>query len=166
VNLQKKWRNIRDCFVKAHKAKETKSGSAAKRKSHYVFYDSLLFLKDTVAVNSTTPNITFNAEENNQDETEEVQHIAVYSSDSSCSPKINKKSKNDNVGRELIGILSKNLETKNVEDDADRLFFLSVVKDFKKIPEHLRMQTKLDILKVIHDAQISNHKGHTRVPRK
>ena len=34
---------------------------------------------------------------------------------------------------------------------------MSLVKDFKKIPEHLCMQTKLDVLKVIQDAQMSNY---------
>ena len=32
------------------------------------------------------------------------------------------KKKNDDIGRELIGILNKNLETKNIENDDDRLF--------------------------------------------
>jgi len=34
---------------------------------------------------------------------------------------------------------------------------MSLVKDFEKIPEHLRMQTKLDVLKVIKDAQRQNY---------
>lgn len=33
----------------------------------------------------------------------------------------------------------------------DRLLFLSLVKDFKKIPDHMRIQTKLDIFRVIND---------------
>lgn len=52
-NLQKKWRNIRDCFVKAHKAKKAKSESVAKKKP-YRFYNKLLFLKDTISVDTTT----------------------------------------------------------------------------------------------------------------
>lgn len=156
MNLQKKWRNIRDSFVKAHKAKENKSGSEAKKKCPYVFYDNLLFLKDTVSVNLTSSNITSNTEINNEDEIVEGQHTTAHPSDSSWVPKRNKKNKNDDIGRELIGILNKNLETKNVGDDEDRLFFMSLVKDFKKIPEHLRMQTKLDVLKVIQDAQRQN----------
>lgn len=156
MNLQKKWRNIRDCFVKAHKTKEAPSGSAAKKKCPYIFYDSLLFLKDTVSVNSTTSNVTLNSETNNGDGIEEVQNIAVHS-DPSWAPKRNKKNTNDDVGKELIGILNKNLETKNAEVDEDRLFFLSLVKEFKKVPEHLRMTTKLEILKVIRDSQFSNY---------
>lgn len=157
MNLQKKWRNIRDCFVKAHKAKETKSGSAAKKKCIYVFYDNLLFLKDTVSTNSTTSNITSNAESNNEDEIVGGQHSTAHPSNSLRVLKRNKKNKNYDIGRQLIGMLNKNLETKNVGDDEDRLFFMSLVKDFKKIPEHLRMQTKLDVLKVIQNAQMSNY---------
>lgn len=85
------------------------------------------------------------------------QHTAADTSQSSWAPKRNKKNKNDDIGRELIGILNKNLETKNIEDDEDRLFFLSLVKEFKKIPEHIRMQTKMNVLKVIQEAQMSNY---------
>lgn len=100
---------MRDCFVKAHKAKETKSGSAAKNKCPYIFYDNLLFLKDTVSVNLTLSNVTFNTKRKNRDEIKEAQNIAVYSS----VPKSNKTNKIDNIGRELVGILNRNLETKN-----------------------------------------------------
>ncbi|XP_026330373.1 uncharacterized protein LOC113237883, partial [Hyposmocoma kahamanoa] len=60
LNIQKKWRNIRDAFVKAHKARVSPSGSAAKKKDTYVFYDNLLFIKDTVTVNRTDGNATAN----------------------------------------------------------------------------------------------------------
>ncbi|XP_050358745.1 uncharacterized protein LOC126779039 [Nymphalis io] len=149
LDLQKRWRNIRDAFVKAHKAKESKSGSAAKKKVPYVFYDNLLFIKDTVTVNRTDGNGTGNDDENTSIQTE----INVPSM-SSLPPKRRKKNNDDNeVGAQLVGVLSKNLERKNMDDDDDRLFFLSLVKEFKKIPEHRQMQTKLDILKVIKDAQ-------------
>lgn len=149
LDLQKKWRNIRDAFVKAHKAKETKSGSAAKKKIPYVFYDNLLFLKDIVAVNSTDGNTTVNEDVNTS-----IQNEDNVPSVSPLPPKRSKKTNDDNqVGAQLVGVLNKNLERKKLEDDDDRLFFLSLVKDFKKIPEHLQMQAKLDILKVIKDAQ-------------
>lgn len=157
VNLQKKWRNIRDCFVKAHKAKEAKSGHAAKKKCSYIFYDNLLFLKDTVSFDSTTLNITSNVESNNADEVLEGQYIATRPSNSSKEPHHTEKNKNDDIGRELIGILNKKIESNILGEDEDRLFFMSLVKDFKKIPEHLRLQTKLDVLKVIRDAQALNY---------
>lgn len=110
-----------------------------------------------VSVNSTTSNINSNTEINNEDEMVEGQETDAHPSNSSWVPKRNKKNKNDDISRELIGILNKNLETKNVDDDEDRLFFLSLVKDYKKIPEHLRMQTHANVLKVIQEAQMSNY---------
>ncbi|CAG5047181.1 unnamed protein product [Parnassius apollo] len=155
LNLQKKWRNIRDCFVKAHRAKETKHGSAVKKKNPYIFYDNLLFLKDTVYFKTTSSNVTIVKE----DVTKSTENDDTLSSNtSSCVQKRSKKNKNKNrVGRELIGVLNRNLERKNFEDDEDRLFFLSLVKEFKKIPDHMRIQTKLEILRVIKDGQFSEY---------
>lgn len=143
--LQKKWRNIRDCFVKAHKAKTTMSGSAAKKKIPYVFYNSLLFLKDTISINSTTSKVTVKSEEANNDD-------AGLAANVSWTPK-HKAKKHDDNGKELIGKLKSNVANETCEDDGDRLFFLSLVKEFRKIPDHLQLQTKLDLLKVIKDAQ-------------
>ncbi|CAK1589984.1 unnamed protein product [Parnassius mnemosyne] len=155
LNLQKKWRNIRDCFVKAHKAKQTKSGSAAKKKIPYIFYDKLLFLKDTISFKTTISNVTVVKE----DVIEAAENDdTIPSNTSSCTPKRRKKNKNNNrVNKELIGVLNRNLERKNFEDDEDRLFFLSLVKEFKKIPDHMRIQTKLEILRVIKDGQFSEY---------
>lgn len=108
-------------------------------------------------MDSTTSNDTIDTEIKVENEVEEAQNIAIHSSDSSRAPKNNKRNKNDDVGREVIGILNRSLEKKNDEDDEDRLFFLSLVKEFKKIPEHVRMQAKMDILKVIQDAQYADN---------
>ncbi|RVE50121.1 hypothetical protein evm_005327 [Chilo suppressalis] len=70
-----------------------------------------------------------------------------------ATKKRKKNSDDNNIGAQLAGVISKNLERKNLDDDDDRLFFLSLVKEFKKIPDHMRMQTKLDILRLINDAQ-------------
>lgn len=149
MSIQKKWRNIRDSFVKAHKAKETKSGSAAKKKTAYIFYENLLFLKDTVTVNTTTGNATTESEDTQNEE------ILPSNSSRAAKRKKNEKKSDDLIGRNLVGAL-KRKERKRVEDDEDRLFFLSLVKEFKKIPEDMQIQTKLDLLKVIKDAQVLN----------
>lgn len=157
MTLQKKWRNIRDCFVKAHKAKDTKSGSAAKKKIPYVFYNNLLFLKDTISVNTTISNVTVD-NETNSDPNEVAQNDASAATNFPWTPARKKQKKNDDhIGQELIQALNRNFENKKCEDDEDRLFFLSLVKEFKKIPDDLRMQTKLDLLKVIRDAQFSHY---------
>ncbi|XP_004930346.3 uncharacterized protein LOC101738540 [Bombyx mori] len=150
LNLQKKWRNIRDSFVKAHKAKRTKRGSAAKKKVPYIFYEKLLFLKDALFVNNT--NLIFSSEINSEKATH---HADAPQSTSRAQERSCGKKSDDLVGAEFVD-LNRNLENKNVENDDDRLFFLSLVKEFKKIPDHMQIQTKLDLLKVIRDAQFSD----------
>ncbi|XP_022831385.1 uncharacterized protein LOC111359920 [Spodoptera litura] len=152
VNMQRKWRNIRDSFVKAHKAKQSKNGSRANRKSAYVFYDNLLFLKDTETLNNTTGHVTTE----NEDSNTAVQNEETLLSTTARppSPKRSKKNnRDDNISREFVGASSRNLERNIIDDEGDRLFFLSLLKEFKKIPEHMQMQSKIDILKVLKDAQ-------------
>lgn len=141
--------------MKAHRAKKTNSGTAAKKKIPYIFYDKLLFLKDTIFVDTTTTNVTINVEKN-KEVVENAHNKAAHSSNYSRPQRKKKVNKNDDIGKELIRILKRNVEKKNYEDD-DHLFFMSLVKEFKKIPDHCTMQAKLDILKVIRDAQFSDH---------
>lgn len=87
----------------------------------------MLFLKDTVTVNSTTGNVTTENEDGNT----AMQNEETLLSNISWAPKRSKKNNSDDlIGRELVGALNRNLERKSVEDDEDRLFFLSLVKEF------------------------------------
>lgn len=72
------------------------------------------------------------------------------------SPVIKKKKKSDDdslieVLKESIA-LRENREMKK-ECDADRLFMLSLLEDFKKIPDDRRLSTKMELLDVIKRAQ-------------
>lgn len=71
-------------------------------------------------------------------------------------PVAKKKKKSDDdslieVLKESIS-LRKNREMKQ-ESDADRLFMLSLLEDFRKIPEDRRLSTKMELLDVIKRAQ-------------
>ncbi|KAG6446403.1 uncharacterized protein LOC119192278 [Manduca sexta] len=153
-NLHKKWRNVRDCFVKTYKAKckEKTTGSAAKKKVHYAFYKHLLFLEDTINIKTFKTSTAGRRQKRQETETQTSDTDSEPSSHS-WTPQKNTDVTIDNIGRDIIGALNRNLEQKMEEDD-DRLFFLSLVKEFKKIPEYLQIQTKLDLLRVIQQAQI------------
>ncbi|KAL4714347.1 hypothetical protein ACJJTC_009699 [Scirpophaga incertulas] len=149
--LQKKWKNIRDNFVKALKDNVSRSGSAAKKKTQYIFYNNLMFLKDTVSINETDSNMP--RQENDGNETENVTDPVIPP-----PPKRNKKKKKeDDIGVELINVLNKNVEFRKAEEDEDRLFFLSLVSEIKKVPEHIRLRTKAKIMQVITEAQTSGY---------
>ncbi|XP_049871226.1 uncharacterized protein LOC126370433 [Pectinophora gossypiella] len=54
ITLQKRWKNLRDCFTRElRRLKDVKSGSAAKRKSQYTYFNQLLFLKSVLDTNAT-----------------------------------------------------------------------------------------------------------------
>lgn len=64
--------------------------------------------------------------------------------------------------KEIIDALHKSVElreeqTKKYEEDADRLFLLSLLKPLKQIPEPLRFSVKMDLMKIINNAQINSH---------
>lgn len=137
--------------MKALKDNVTRSGSAAKKKTQYIFYNNLMFLKDTVSINETDSSMQ--RQENERNETENVADPVVVP-----PPKRKKKkNKEDDIGVELINVLNKNVELKKAEEDEDRLFFLSLVSEIKKVPEHIRLRTKSQIMQVITEAQTSGY---------
>lgn len=51
--MQKKWKNLRDSFVKDYRRVSTlKSGSGTTRKPTYIYFNQLMFLKDIVTKNT------------------------------------------------------------------------------------------------------------------
>lgn len=186
------------------------SGSAAKKKNQYAYYNNLLFLTETpVTTSSNTPintrtayvdedsqtddahtfawDQTYNGiknEDKSEVESGDAQSDPDYNSCSSWCPKKNKRVKNMNRDDEnesddaqhdsahdtstswepkrnkndvqIERAMNRNMEKNILDEDDDRLFFMSLVKEFKKIPETMQIQAKLNILKVIQGAQCSN----------
>lgn len=147
-SLQKKWKNIRDSFLRElRRVKGAKSGAAAKRKSPYV-YQNLMFLKDTVEPNTT---------ESNVNDTENIV-LPTPESVSQGQPRSKKKKEDNNLEKEdLVSVLKESINSRTQREsfleDEDRLFMLSLVKDFKKIPESAKLTTKMEIINLIHRAQ-------------
>ncbi|KAL4148040.1 hypothetical protein QTP88_002344 [Uroleucon formosanum] len=83
-------------------------------------------------------------------------------SNSEPSSKKKKTTSINSLEEEIIDALHKSVElreeqTKKYEEDADRLFLLSLLKPLKEIPEHLRFSVKMDLMKIINNAQINSH---------
>lgn len=111
-----------------------------------------MFLKDTVSINET---------DSNMEKQENVRNETASVNDPFAAPpqKRNKKKnkEDDNIGVELINVLNKNVALKKSEEDEDRMFLLSLVSEIKKVPEHLRLRTKAQIMQVITEAQTSGY---------
>lgn len=50
-------------------------------------------------------------------------------------------------------IIQQRDESNSLMNDSEKMFLLSLVEPLKKVPEHLRLATKIELMKVIHNAQ-------------
>lgn len=64
--LIKKWKNVRDQYVKSVKRRKGKSGSAAKTTKNYIFHEQLSFLKGTVEMRETESSLDVDLENSPQ----------------------------------------------------------------------------------------------------
>ncbi|XP_022179370.1 uncharacterized protein LOC111039987, partial [Myzus persicae] len=61
-NIEKKWRNVRDAFIRSLKEDKPKSGDGARKKSKktYLYHDELRFLIKTITPRKTSSSINLN----------------------------------------------------------------------------------------------------------
>ncbi|XP_047103517.1 uncharacterized protein LOC124722389 [Schistocerca piceifrons] len=157
-SLQQKCNNIRTSFSRELKRRAgAKSGSAALRKSPYVYFEHLQFLKETVVDNRTQDSL---------DETDVAESNYGGCGVHSLLPK--KKQKNND--ERLIAVLQQSIELReererNQESDSDRLFLLSLLEDMKKISEQRKLTIKMEITEVKKRAQMlplrTHHQGYS-----
>ncbi|XP_041970603.1 uncharacterized protein LOC121727003 [Aricia agestis] len=154
--VQKRWRTIRDAFVKQRRelAQAAEAGKTIPNKKIYKYYKQLMFLIPIVGCNTST-STTESVQEN-------VIHIDIDAEDvpqssssvqSPASPPAKKIKNADKIERELANVLKCTLAQKYGENDPDRQFMLSLVEDLKMVPPRLKSQVKMNILKCIMEAQ-------------
>lgn len=162
--VQRKWKSLRNCFAREQsRRKNIKSGSGQSSWKTYVFYNQLSFLGSSTTNRLTTSNVSPSHDDDDDDElgteqnTQDSEHF-FESTDSQThrNQRQTKKSKsNHNESEEnLFGTIARSLEFRNqmekeAMEDQDRLFLLSLVGDLKKVPPHLKMQVKSNIMNVI-----------------
>ncbi|XP_047505956.1 uncharacterized protein LOC125050273 [Pieris napi] len=161
TQLQKKWKNIRDCYNKEYKkGKTTPSGSGARKGAQYMYFARLSFLQNSVSNKDTTTNI----EEQNERQSEETSQLNANVTE--ATEKRPPKRKKTQVPEEKIAVLiEKSIESRKkfqdefkensiAKQDDDKLFCLSLFKEIKKVPENRRLATKIELLQVIQKGQI------------
>lgn len=131
------------------KIKTVKSGSGASKASTYIHYNRLRFLQASIANKDTES--SFDADASTSSEVAEVEISSGFKSPKST---LRKKQKFNPADERFANILEQSLAQKNVshpkeDDDEDKLFCLSLVKDIKKNPEYRRLQTKIAICNLI-----------------
>ncbi|KAG8245634.1 hypothetical protein J6590_102282 [Homalodisca vitripennis] len=78
-----------------------------------------------------------------------------------------KRKATDDIGKQLVNVLKESANErrqheKETLEDPDRLFLMSLIKDFKNIPQHRKLSAKRQILLVIEQNQLGdfNNMGH------
>ncbi|XP_021931336.1 uncharacterized protein LOC110835438 [Zootermopsis nevadensis] len=128
VQLQKKWKNLRDSYFRElRRLKNIRIGAAAPKKNSYIYFQQLHFLK-VVAETSDTP------------------------SSQTYRPPPKKTSTEDYVGLEMVIHTATGYKPICIESehhDSDKLFLLSLLDDFKKIPDYSKSTAKIELIKLI-----------------
>lgn len=133
--------------------KKLKSGSAAERKTPYVYTAQLSFLKTFSTGITTTGSKTQETAASIVD-TANDNPEGPYDTQKERIIRKKSKRKNNDADEELAATLKASLESRDkreaaAEADSDRLFLLSLLPDLKKVPEHEKLSTKLELMTVI-----------------
>ncbi|XP_075983668.1 uncharacterized protein LOC142981554 [Anticarsia gemmatalis] len=123
-SLQKKWKSLRDNYMReVKKIKTVKSGSGASKTSTYIHYNRLRFLQASIANKDTES--SFGAD--NASTSSEVAEVEISSGFKSPKSTSRKKQKLNPADERFANILEQSLAQKNVshpkeDDDEDKLF--------------------------------------------
>ncbi|GBM68724.1 hypothetical protein AVEN_69136-1 [Araneus ventricosus] len=167
--LQKKWKNIRDWFSR-ELGEKPKSGDGSRKKTPYMYSQQLQFLRDTLAFRKTTNSLVpdvqvcgdtdFNVSSPSIDVTEEA-----------TKPPPRKRSRTNNhlIEKKIIEVLGKNMtdrqEIAKNNQDADRLYLLSLLPALKFIQPHLILKAKMKILEVLDEFPKINYPNCNNEPQ-
>ncbi|XP_072389300.1 uncharacterized protein [Diabrotica undecimpunctata] len=149
VALQKKWKSIRGCYTReVSRQKNLKSGSGGgSRKSQYVFFQQLQFLKPVVAIK----------EPEHVAGDESVENIEIDREVVRCPKR--KKTKDTTTEPEkdkFLETLNRSIEMREKHEanseDEDRLFLLSLLGTLKKVPQEKKMVTRIQMMTLFDNA--------------
>lgn len=135
-----------------------KSGSAAPVKSSYLFFRRLQFLQPTVHKNTTESNFETDLNYDENTETENPDQETYFKTPNQADKNSNykqqiKRIKLHPADEHFANIIEKSLSSRNIpekkEEDEDKLFCLSLYKEVKKVPEAMRLKTKIEIYNLI-----------------
>ncbi|KAG8306891.1 hypothetical protein J6590_035968 [Homalodisca vitripennis] len=130
MTLQKKWKNIKDSYAREkRRLSGVKSGSAAERKTPYVFYNTLTFLN----TNNPPTNTHSNVDRQDPDNTD-LLHLDIEAPAANPDP----------TGPYETRVLAKKT-----------LFLMSLVSDLKRVPEHLKLSVKRQLMAVLEQNQVT-----------
>lgn len=154
---QKQWKKLRDCYKKALRLRQYKSGSARKTEKPIKFEKELEFLKPHLPDRSQTSNL--DCSDNSLDvDTEDISIIESQTSDVGKSSRSDSALSNHSIRNKTLPLSLKlfrqYVEAKGKEEDPLDAFFLSMSKSVKKMPIRIQAELKRAILSLVTDAEV------------
>ncbi|XP_063218697.1 uncharacterized protein LOC134528960 [Bacillus rossius redtenbacheri] len=155
ADLQRKWKNLRDCFRRElAKQRNCKSGSAADGRKQYIYFQQLTFLLPVCDTKPTT------------EESPDLHTQATPAAATSTAPTSLKRKKPspETEELELLQSLRRNMEKRHAgreEEDSDRHFLLSLLPYFKRLPDDMKLEVQSDFLNTLrryNQVSISGHR--------
>lgn len=137
--LQKKWKNLRDCF--SRELRKITVGSETKKKPEYIYYEQLSFLEKVISPKEWK---IYTMEEQEE------------SSNTNSAPKRPKLVKLSLTERQTHINSGETSIQKEAEIDCDRMFLLSLLDPLKQIPEYARFGVKRKLMEVL-DNELQIH---------
>lgn len=157
AECQKQWKKLRDCYKKALRLRQYKSGSARKNEKPIKFEKELEFLKPYLQDKPQTSNLgcsedslDINTEDNTMIESPPSDVMQSPRSDSSLSNYSTRK-KSLPLSQQLF---TQYLEAKEKKEDPLDVFFLSMSGTVKKMPVSIQAELKKSILGLVTDAEV------------
>ncbi|KAF5277318.1 hypothetical protein FQR65_LT16008 [Abscondita terminalis] len=174
IDLQKKWKNLKDRFMKDVRAeKEVRSGNAASKKKKYVYSEIMQFLmpqmerrryhhsqiktESNVQGNEADADAVVVGSDNDDVHEEDNNDVQTPTTVSNHQRKVPKSTQKQTFENKLLQILE-NRETQQ-EDDEDLAFFKSILPSVKKLTDIQKTEFRLDVLNSLKKAQTFNIYG-------
>uniref|UniRef100_A0A2H1WP32 SFRICE_038045 n=1 Tax=Spodoptera frugiperda TaxID=7108 RepID=A0A2H1WP32_SPOFR len=167
--IQKKWKGIRDAFVRELK-KSTQKGVPPHKP--YTYYDNLSFLKPIYEQN---PNTKTKKEEEDSSIYGETQEYENDETDDSSSNDMSqtaaatksttftsRKRKHEDTFLKLLTEHVKNKKMQSLHNDPDRQFLLSLLPDLKNIDPSVKFELKYEIMSGLSLLPYTGHNSKLR----
>ncbi|XP_039745595.1 uncharacterized protein LOC120636905 [Pararge aegeria] len=153
AECQKRWKRIRDCYKKAIRLRQFKSGSARSNDKPIRFEKELEFLKPYLQNKPQTSNLESSEENDVNTDTDTNLSVASPSRPESqlSSHSDTTRKKSQPLSQMLF---AQYLENKKTEEDPTDTFFLSMSKTVKRMPIQMQVLLKRQILLLVTDAEI------------
>ncbi|GFQ64804.1 6-phosphogluconate dehydrogenase, decarboxylating [Trichonephila clavata] len=170
--LNKKWKNLRQCYKRELDSQYPKSGSAKKKKSQYVYFDTLSFLAPMFPSKATISNTAVEEEDDEEEEIGVGDESNVYiqeesSEETNQSPRsfttsakksCKRKREPEDPVADVCQFLKQSLEDKIAaekrqkerdEMDDDRQFLMSLLNHTRAITETHKLDMRAEVLQVV-----------------